>query len=86
MCNTLKQMVCDISNDEEVANAIALWAHAFLARKSWQVYIQHFNIQIPSSNVKCGILPLDSILGLMDCLMGSLHDMIDKEHENTTIK
>ena len=80
----IHQVVCDISNDDGAAKAIALWPDAFLARKSCQADIQAFNIHIGTIDVKHEKLPLDYILGTMKCLMGSLHDMIDQDHENTS--
>ena len=80
----IQKVVCDIGNDEGAAKAIALWADAFLARKTCQADIQTFSIHICRIDVKCKKLPLDSILGTMRCLMGSLQDMIVQYHENTS--
>ena len=57
----IHQVVYDISNGEGAANAIALWADAFLATKSCQADIQYFSIQMPEIDVKRGILYLDYI-------------------------
>ena len=45
-----------------------------------QPNIQTFNILIIGIDVKHEILQLDAILGLMHCLMGSLHEIIEEEH------
>ena len=78
----IHQVVCDISNDEGAATATALWAHAFRARKSCQVDIQAFSIG--GIHVEREILPLDSIVGMLVCLIGSLHDMIDHDRGNSS--
>ena len=80
----IHQVVCDIGNDEGAEKYIALWADAFLARKSCQAGIQYFSVQLIDFSMEYGGLPLYATLGMMDCLIRSLHDMIDQEHENSS--